>query len=87
LPVEAKRALDDLRTAEVGTSDQRNHGVVGTGGAVQLLPCRKRSSRSLDVAREVLVIEINSHLSYDTTWTLFLAPLLSSWRPRRIELG
>jgi hypothetical protein len=32
---ERTRALaGHLRTAEVGTSDQRNHGVVGTGGAV-----------------------------------------------------
>jgi hypothetical protein len=32
---QGKARLDHLRTAEVGTSDQRNHGVVGTGGAVR----------------------------------------------------
>jgi hypothetical protein len=37
LPVRGKARLDHLRLAEVGTSDQRNHGVVGTGGAVRPL--------------------------------------------------
>ena len=37
MPVRGKARVDHLRTAEVGTSDQRNHGVVGTGGAVRPL--------------------------------------------------
>jgi|SRR5260221_155709 hypothetical protein len=47
-PVRGKACPDHLRTAEVGTSDQRNHGVVGAGGAVRpLYPLLVRAKPSV----------------------------------------